>query len=76
MEKFFTPNFDFKRYCKLIENPITIISDDCWDGKVSKYLSLKFTSSFINFYLYNDDYMKSSENMDYYLEEDLQMYDK
>lgn len=27
---FHQPLFDFKRYVSLIENPITILSDDCW----------------------------------------------
>ncbi|KHD38328.1 hypothetical protein NL50_02150 [Clostridium acetobutylicum] len=70
---FFTSNFDFKRYCKLIENPITIISDDCWGGLVSSYLGLKFNSPFINFYIHNDDYIKFLENMDYYLEQELKV---
>lgn len=26
------PLFDFERYIKMIENPITIFSDDCWGG--------------------------------------------
>ena len=26
------PQFDFMRYVSLIENPVTILSDDCWGG--------------------------------------------
>lgn len=29
---FFLPRFDFQLYQNLIENPITILSDDCWGG--------------------------------------------
>ena len=28
------PFFDFQRYVKLIENPVTILSDDCWGGGI------------------------------------------
>lgn len=29
---FHLPQFDFQLYSNLIENPITILSDDCWGG--------------------------------------------
>ncbi|KHD38327.1 hypothetical protein NL50_02145 [Clostridium acetobutylicum] len=73
---FFTSNFDFKRYCKLIENPISIISNDCWGGKISNHLGLKFNSPFINLFLELDDYIKFLENMDYYLDQELKVEDE
>lgn len=65
------PYFDFKRYCSLVENPVTIISDDCWGGTVYNYLSLKFNSPFINFFTSSIDYIKLLENLDYYLKQEL-----
>lgn len=66
-------NFDFNKYCSLLENPITIISDDCWGGIVSHYLGLEFNSPFVNMFLRTDDYIKFLDNMDYYLNEELCM---
>lgn len=67
------PNFDFKRYCSLIENPITIISNDCWGGMISNYLALEFCSPFVNLCLSTEDYMKFLENMNYYLQQELRI---
>ena len=33
---FHLPRFDFQLYQNLIENPITILADDCWGGYVYK----------------------------------------
>lgn len=32
---FALPLFDFKRYVSLVENPVTILSDDCWGVCIS-----------------------------------------
>ena len=34
------PCFDFKRYASLRENPVTILSNDCWGGLVYRELDL------------------------------------
>lgn len=52
------PLFDFERYIKMIENPITIFSDDCWGGVVSRYLGLAQNSPFVNLHLSKGDYLK------------------
>jgi uncharacterized protein (DUF1919 family) len=70
---FAIPCFDFKRYCELIENPLTIISDDCWGGMVSNYLALEFNSPFVNLFISSDDYIKLLENINYYLQQELCM---
>ena len=44
----FLPLFDFAKYAALIENPVTIISNDCWSGFVYRKLRLPLTSPFIN----------------------------
>ena len=41
-------NFDFGRYIKLLENPITILTEDCMGGYLYKNLGLKFSSPTIN----------------------------
>ena len=38
-QAFKIPHFDFKRYSSLIDNPPTILSDDCWGGtSITDYL--------------------------------------
>lgn len=66
-----TPGFDFNRYVALIENPITIFSDDCWGGVVSHYLGLEFNSPFVNLHLSKGDYLKFLKAPRYYLESEL-----
>ncbi len=69
----YLPFFDFKRYVNLIENPVTIISDDCWSGYVYNRLKLPFSTPFINIYIENEEYMKLIQNIDYYLKSELTM---
>lgn len=63
--------FDFKRYISLIENPITIISDDCWGGEVYHTLALPFSSPTINIYWHTEEYVKFISNLPYYLRQPL-----
>lgn len=52
------PDFDFKKYINLIENPVTILSDDCWGGYVYNLLGLQFSSPTINIAWRKDSYIK------------------
>ena len=52
------PLFDFKSYTMLIENPVTIISDDCWAGFAYNRLGLPFATPFINTLIDRDDFIK------------------
>ena len=63
--------FDFKRYVSLIENPVTIISDDCFGGLVYNYLQLKMTSPFVNLWLSSGDLIKCINDVKYYLNQPL-----
>lgn len=63
--------FDFERYVRLIENPITIFSNMCWGGKIYHRLNLKFTSPLINTFVPMDSYIKLIENPQYYFEQPL-----
>jgi len=67
------PCFDFARYSSLIENPVTIISDDCWGGTVYHHLGLETTSPFKNFYLKNHDYIKLCNSLEHYLKQELKI---
>lgn len=59
--------FDFKRYINLIENPVTIILDDCWGGIIYNHLHLQFSSPFINILWNPYTYMRLLENLNEYL---------
>lgn len=67
------PLFDFTRYVKLIENPLTIFSDDCWGGYIYHELCMKFYSPLINMYMEYESYIKFLENPAYYFEQQLVM---
>lgn len=64
--------FDFNKYIKLIENPITIISDDCWGGEVYHTLALPFHSPTININWQTGEYVKFITDLPYYLRQPLQ----
>lgn len=69
------PLFDFKRYMSLLDDPVTIWSDDCWGGYVYHSLKLPFTSPCINIWWPRDSYMKFIQNPIYYIEQPLEVLD-
>ncbi len=66
-EIFHIPLFDFARYVKLIENPVTILSDNCWGGIVYKRLHMKVYSPLSNIYWDTENYVRFIQNPEYYL---------
>lgn len=72
-EVFELPFFDFSKYIQLIENPLTIISDDCWGGYIYHSLHLRFSSPFINIRIEDDSYSKLISNLNFYLQQPLIM---
>ena len=52
------PLFDFGLYAELIENPVTILTDDCWGGFVYHYLGLIFSSPLINTFWNKSEYAR------------------
>lgn len=64
--------FDFNKYIQLIENPITIISDDCWGGVVYHTLSLPFNSPTININWKKEEYARFISDLPYYLQQPLE----
>lgn len=67
------PNFDFVRYISLVENPVTILSNDCWGGLVYNVLGLPFSSPFINILCPEDSFFKFMQDPFFYLEQPLHM---
>lgn len=67
------PLFDFSQYAALIENPVTILSDDCWSGFAYNYLRLPFTTPLINIWWSCEEYMKFIQDPLFYLSTELQM---
>lgn len=67
------PFFDFKRYVSLIENPVTIISDNCWGGYIYNLLGLRITSPFVNFPIQKMDYLKMLSDFDFYINKPLEL---
>lgn len=65
------PFFDFRRYVKLIENPVTILADDCWGGLAYDYLGLEYSSPLINIYWEKEEFSKFIRNPLLYLESEL-----
>lgn len=70
---FHLPLFDFGKYISLVENPITILSDDCWGGYVYNCLKLPFTSPLINIYWPKDEFAKFILEPAFYLQSELKM---
>lgn len=65
--------FDFQRYVQLVENPITLLSDDCWGGMMYHALYLPFTSPTINIWWPRGSYCKFVTDIEYYMREPLLM---
>lgn len=72
-EIFNIPLFDFERYAKLIEKPVTILSDDCWGGFVYHQLGLEFSSPLINIWWKRDEFGKFMQEPLYYMNTELTM---
>lgn len=67
------PDFDFNRYVSLLENPVTILSDNCWGGLAYNQLELPFSSPLINTFWEPDSYFKFIQDPFFYLEQPLRM---
>lgn len=68
---FHLPYFDFIKYVSLIENPVTILSDDCWGGYVYHLLGLPFSSPLINTFWDSDEFAKFVTNPCFFLKSEL-----
>ena len=70
---FLLPLFDFSRYASLIENPVTILSDDCWSGQVYNRLKLPFSTPCINIYWNRVEFAKFIQDPLFYLNSELKL---
>lgn len=66
------PLFDFGKYISLIQNRVTILSDDCFAGYVYNRLGLEFSSPLINIQWDLDEYVRFIEKPFFYLDTPLQ----
>lgn len=66
------PNFDFRKYIKLIEPRISIIANNCWGGVVYHLLRMQFQSPFINMFVTDKDYIKLLKNLPLLKEEKIE----
>ncbi|MBK0348154.1 DUF1919 domain-containing protein [Aerococcaceae bacterium zg-ZJ1578] len=56
---------------KLKNKDFTIITNNCWGGRVYEELNLPFNTPFIGLYLYAEDYLTVIKNLKQYMEMDL-----
>lgn len=49
----------------------TVISNNCWAGKVYQYLDMPYLSPTVGLYFFADDYIKFVKNLKYYMSIDL-----
>ena len=68
------PYFDFGKYVRIIENPVTILSDDCWGGIIYKKIRLPGISPTINTLFSKDDFLRLIQDPMYYFEQELIKY--
>lgn len=65
------PNLDLDAYCKIKNNKISIISNNCWGGILYSTLGLECLSPFKNLFLEDGDYLKCISDLKAYLSEKL-----
>lgn len=65
------PNLAFDAYCKIKNNKISIISNNCWGGILYSTLGLECLSPFKNLFLEDGDYLKCISDLKAYLSEKL-----
>lgn len=64
---FSIPFFDLKKYVRIKQRRISIISRNCWAGLCYNYLGLQFNTPFINMFFSDGDFIKLMKRFDYYL---------
>ena len=75
-EIFEIPLFDFRKYAAIVERKISIISNDCWGGILSRSLRLEHRSPFKNLYLKDWDYLKCLNDLEHYCLEADPVFDR
>lgn len=70
-EVLYIPGFDFEKYVRLKENPVSIIANDCLGGILYHYLNLEFSSPFINCAIDPDDFLLLANSLEGYMKQPL-----
>lgn len=65
------PCFDWNRYIKIIKEKPTIITEACYGGYIYNQLGMRFYSPFINTRIFEREYIKIINNLEYYLNIDI-----
>ncbi len=65
------PGFDFADYIRLRENPVSLITNDCFGGMLYHYLDLEFSSPFVNCWIGADDFLLLVNNLEEYMKQPL-----
>ncbi|MBD5136065.1 MAG: DUF1919 domain-containing protein [Lachnospiraceae bacterium] len=68
---FSIPYFDFKKYVRVREADISILSRNCFAGILYHYLQMQFRSPFINMFMTGVDFNKLVKNSKKYLDSEL-----
>ena len=62
----------YRNQRKALKNKhFTIISDNCWGGRIYQELGLPYQSPFIGLFIYSPDYVKLLANLKHYLSGEL-----
>lgn len=56
-----------KRKGKLVNKEFSIISNNCWGGRIYQKFDLPYTSPTVGVYFYPDEYIKFLNNLEHYL---------
>lgn len=67
------PRFDFRKYFSLIDNPVSILSNNCWGGMIYRKLRLQFSTPLINIYWENEEFINFLRKPLFYLKSPLKM---
>lgn len=59
-------NFSYRK--KLKNSNFTIVSDNCWGGKVYQELGIPYASPFVGLFIFSPDYLKLLRNFTYYMD--------
>jgi len=68
---FTLPDFDLREYMSLREQPISILSDNCFAGLLYHHLDLPFTTPTINMWFPAMDFVKLASDPHRYMQEDM-----
>lgn len=63
----FVPNINLRKYVRLKNSNVTIVSNNCWGGVTYRTLGLRCISPFRNLFLLDEDYIKLITDFNYYL---------